>query len=120
MKKYGICFLICIVCMAGAFWLYPGKSPEPVLSGEAALPREADLPEAAVLGNAAGFSDGGFFLVLGEADELLIYHADRATLYKRLSHEHITLGEEQAKLLTAGIRFSDTEQLYRFLESITS
>lgn len=105
MKKYGICFLFCIVCMAAVFWIYPKREPE-VAALEAVPSSQAD--------------EEGFFLVLGKNEELVIYHADQSTVYKKLSHEHIALDEEQLEQLAAGIQLADAEQLYRYLESITS
>lgn len=135
MKKYSICFvaLYCL-CFAMMYLSYPEQAdgePETVIFTKAAEILQAEettlSPVAAsvetttepetVTDNTPAAPP---YLVKSGDSEILVYYPDEATLYKRIPLVPEDLSESDRLELETGLSFETIEELYHYLESITS
>ena len=135
MKKYSICFvaLYCL-CFAMMYLSYPeqvDEEPEIVILTKAAEILQAEEttlspvaasvettaePEAVTDNTAAAPP----YFVKSGGSEILVYYPDEATLYKRIPLVPEDLSESDRISLEEGLSFETIDELYHYLESITS
>lgn len=135
MKKYSICFfLILVFCFSLIAFEYraPEMPEETVIFREwtapethawvkASLPNEPLAAEATVSSTEEEtLTSAPMFWIVLTDEGILVYHPDERTIYKKIPILPEDLSESDQKELADGISVPDEEELYHYLESITS
>ena len=135
MKKYSICFLLILVfCFTLIAFEYqsPQTPEETVLFHDwtapethawvkASVPNEPMAAEATVPTTEEETSTSAPMFRIYLTDEgSLVYYPDERTVYKKIPILPEDLSESDREELADGIAVPDEEELYHYLESITS
>ena len=134
MKKYSICFFLVVVfCFAFLTLSYGGEEepeetvifrdwtpPETHAWVRASLPQEHLAAEATVASETEEETVAPAYRVRLTEEELLVFYPDWETVFKRipLAPEDLTSWDREE--LEEGVELATEEELYHYLESITS